>query len=301
VSNVQTQTWEEYCAKVETIRQAHPNQAANLLFRGQSDSEWKLTTTLERRTTQSFSFLDYYRSALRIQVEIETESGIKWRLPSFNRISSWVKCYDQTHYSSILAYEYLAHLRHNGFPSPLLDWSRSPFVAAYFAFCGAKADNVAIYIYLESPHGTKVGGDGVPAIRRLGPYVGTHKRHFRQQSTYTLRASFEKDDFDGSYSWRFVNHEMVFESTPPTRQDLLWKIIIPVSERRKVLRLLDEFNLNTFHYLVPKKAIWRLWRFERLTLSNPVDPVDDRSSPPLVTISDLMQLERVAAPERARR
>src|SRR5579871_975887 len=31
-------------------------------------------------------------------------------------------------------YDYMAYLRHHGFPSPLLDWTRSPYVAAFFAF-----------------------------------------------------------------------------------------------------------------------------------------------------------------------
>jgi FRG domain len=146
------------------------------------------------------------------------------------------------------AYEYLAHLRHNGFPSPLLDWSRSPYVAAYFAFSGAvtTTDAVAIYLYLERPYGRKVGGEGVPAIRTLRQYARTHRRHFRQQSAYTVCANYQQDEFDGSNRWRFVSHQTVFDMHQPTPQDFLWKIVVPSSEHDKVLMLLDDFNLNAY-------------------------------------------------------
>ena len=153
MSNViEVKTWDECYTRIQSIRDKHPEQAQNLWFRGQSSAGWKLTTTLERHANEPFSFMDYYRLALRIQPQIETESGLIWDVPAFPEIASWTKRYDHSHYS-MLADGYLAHLRHNGFPSPLLDWSRSPYVAAYFAFSGAVADSVAIYVYLESPDG----------------------------------------------------------------------------------------------------------------------------------------------------
>ncbi len=120
---IKVQTWEECCSKIETVRRTNSAQELKLLFRGLSDSTWLLSTTLERcGGAPTFSFRDYYRMALRIRAEIETESGLKWNVPPFEEISSWAAEYDQKQ-CDIKAYEYLAHLRHNGFPSPLLDWS----------------------------------------------------------------------------------------------------------------------------------------------------------------------------------
>ena len=136
VSNViEVRTWEECRARIEGIRHANEPQASKLLFRGMSDSTWQLSTTLERHSGEpNIDFKDYYRVVLRIRSEIETESGLRWDAPSFEEISSWAETYDFPHHYEVKAYEYLAHLRHNGFPSPLLDWSWSPYVAAYFAF-----------------------------------------------------------------------------------------------------------------------------------------------------------------------
>ena len=167
------------------------------------------------------------------------------------------------------AYEYLAHLRHNGFPSPLLDWSRSPYVAAYFAFSGASStDAAAIYVYLERPKGRKVGGSGIPAIRTLGQYVRTHRRHFRQQSAYTVCANYQQSDLVNSYMWHFVSHQTVFD-WQPTAQDLLWKIVVPSSERSKVLMLLDEFNLNAYSLFGSEESLMATLAYREIDAKPP--------------------------------
>jgi hypothetical protein len=77
----------------------------------------------------------------------------------------------------------------------------------------------------------------MPVIYRLGPYVGTHRRHFLQQSEYTMCLNFEDE-------WRFEQYQGVFEGY--RRQGILWKFNIPATERLKVLKLLEEYNLNAF-------------------------------------------------------
>ena len=47
--------------------------------------------------------------------------------------------------------ECMVYLRQYGFPSPLLDWSKSSYIAAYFAFSDYQRDakSVAIFAFLN--------------------------------------------------------------------------------------------------------------------------------------------------------
>jgi hypothetical protein len=45
--------------------------------------------------------------------------------------------------------------------------------------------------------------------------------------------------------WCFAKHEDVFACGNP-HQDVLWRFNIPWTERPKVLKLLDSYNLNAF-------------------------------------------------------
>jgi FRG domain len=125
--------------------------------------------------------------------------------------------------------------------SPLLDWTSSPYVAAYFAFSRARHNtDVAIYAYRERPVNFKVGGSDSAQIVSFGPLIKTHKRHFRQQSRYTACVRFENSQ------WFFTPHDSVFGMKDDLEQDLLWKMTVPATERQKALRYFDKFNLNEF-------------------------------------------------------
>ncbi|TAL00376.1 MAG: FRG domain-containing protein [Rhodospirillaceae bacterium] len=129
--------------------------------------------------------------------------------------------------------------RSHGFPSPLLDWSQSYRVAAFFAFKEVLADNVAIYVFSERPKNIKVGSSDAPYIYGLGPNVKAHPRHFLQKSEYTMCCLFKDDQI------QVTSHQDVFADAT-NDQDVVWKFVIPSSERIKVLQMFDDFNLNAY-------------------------------------------------------
>jgi len=191
------------------------------------------------------SVQEYYFLVNRIGPAIETLTGVtatqynREVVESFSNLQSF---FEFNRFPTGHDYEYLVYLRHHGFPSPLLDWSRSPYVAAFFAFRdgSAKLEKRSIYAYCETPTGAKGGAVGEPTIRVLGPYVRSHPRHFRQQSEYTLCESL-----DAQHCWQYDSHQHVVDRARPG-QDLLWRFDISVEERVNVLQQLDNYNLNAY-------------------------------------------------------
>ncbi len=213
-----------------------------LLFRGQGDSTWKLETTLDRYFSKEVSLNIYYRLTLIAKPRIETFTNYRWdAIPTLKEYEEWVDKIEISPFEAIPAYEYFAYLRHHGFPSPLLDWTASPYVAAFFAF-NLPSDNskyVSIFVYQEYSGKGKIGSSMEPAITSLGPNIRTHRRHFHQQSQYTI-CTVEKND-----SHYYTNHENVVEINDK-EQDLLWKFNIPVTELKVVLGKLHRMNINAF-------------------------------------------------------
>lgn len=241
-------------------------EAPELLFRGQADSTWGLTTTLERTNWEGMSFDDYYRLAVtRVRPVVEAFTNVVWEIPNYdlslaNSFLGDRELFSSRKFPSDEFYRYMVYLRHHGFPSPLLDWTWSMHVAAFFAFREVgTAERRSIYVYCERPHGLKGGAVGEPAIRSIGKYVRTHARHFRQQSDYTLCAAFY-EDLGG---WRFHRHDPVFGSRG--RQDYLWKFDLSSSERLPILKSLDEHNLNAFSLFDSQEALLEtMWLREQV-------------------------------------
>lgn len=177
--------------------------------------------------------------------EIEAFSGKDWDLPSFDVMRERIK--ENGHsLCPIPCYGYLVYLRHFGFPSPLLDWSKSPFIAAFFAFAKPGNSERAIYVSVPDAKGDRVVEASDPVINVHGPYVKAGRRHFSQRAWYTTSTkyscAFNDEGFNGH---EFIGHERVF-AEDKKGQDMLYKITLPGSLRRKVLGELADYNVSDF-------------------------------------------------------
>lgn len=250
-------TWQDCEQRLLKIEEENSKSLTGVWFRGVSNAEWELKTTLERRTCRPFSVAEYCQLMSRVKPEIETFTGKTWELPE------WAE--PETDFGEYFrknpALTFMTHLRHCGFPSPILDWSRSPYVAAYFAFAKVQAEmDVAIYVFSETPNNIKSGNALGPKIISHGGYaLKTHERHFRQQSSYTV--CVEKDDSSGK--WKFASHQAIFGLNQQD-QDRLYKITVPSSKRVEVLRVLDRYNLNQHSLFGSEESLMETLAFREI-------------------------------------
>ena len=102
-------------------------------------------------------------------------------------------------------YELMVHARHHGFPSPLLDWTRSRYIALYFAMADmnsivGEVDRVAVYQLgvgdWNECDDTFCGAcqEVKPAIKAVGLRPTSTPRHVRQQTVHTLCYGLETEE-----------------------------------------------------------------------------------------------------------
>lgn len=268
METIDLESWTDFSKTIEQIRfdygrhtkdsldgQYQANIGNRILFRGLRDSSWGIKTTLERtleRTTaDSFSIASYLLLADSVVNEIESHTDRQWNLPSYSQLRDEIERTQDSLRPHIpdTYYPYLVYLRHHGFPSPLLDWTRSPWIAAYFALEEQdsaedqdSAKRCSVFAFIETPNGDKMVSEGSPILKTLGPYVTTHTRHFAQKSTYSIATQWDRT----AKRHVFCSHESVQPSRDGEEQDVLIKITIPRSDRIIALRQMEDFNINHF-------------------------------------------------------
>ncbi|MDA2928256.1 FRG domain-containing protein [Acidobacteria bacterium AH-259-G07] len=274
MQEINLNSWEEFEEQIKRLENNRLQQesASKFLYRGQDDHTWSLLTTLEKnwQEEEGLSLKRYHHLIFVVKPQIESFTGVNWNILSYpDQFEKWLNENDTLMPDAFGCsidfqdtYSYMVYLRHYGFPSPFLDWSSSPYIAAYFAFRQVlrRKDNVSIYVFLESasPIGLKSGCSDKPYIYRFGPYVRTDRRHFLQQSQYTICIMHNGE-------WQYAPHEDAF-ALCDTDQDLLWKFNIPYSERLKVLRLLDGYNINALSLFGSEESLMETMSLREINL-----------------------------------
>ncbi|WP_345256632.1 FRG domain-containing protein [Flaviaesturariibacter amylovorans] len=214
----------------------------NWVFRGQAEAAWDLQNTIERT--------DF----IRLRPEIEAEFMAEFQRGARNYLTR-----DQIPEHLI---EWLALMQHHGAPTRLLDFTKSPFIAAYFAFEIALAEgggNVAIWAInihylkqrsleaLRAQYGRELEasrnivnetlfekifhGNHCSLVFPVEPFR-MNRRYSLQQSTFVSTGRAAEPFME---QLRFLGTEM---------ERAVLKIELPAVLQKQVLRELQRMNLN---------------------------------------------------------
>ena len=120
-------SWDQFNGWAQRVRSDHDA----VIFRGHGDKRFTLKTTLHR---QHRNRMERYCAELlpRFKARAEAAMGMRFDINSGDD------------YATVLG---LA--QHHGLPTPMLDWTESPYVAAFFAFADALAN---VDIRLDATH-----------------------------------------------------------------------------------------------------------------------------------------------------
>lgn len=284
---IDLKTWEDFKAKIDEINQTISSSSYGKYsdnytpkFRGQANEDWKLEPSLYRELKANdlpteISISDYYRFLFipslqqlnePLELNIKSSDFITridqddlWQ----DRLKKFTKTIRKNINYDLPYFKEMTILRHYDLISPLLDWTASPYIAAYFAFSTTPSNpnnKVAIFYYQHTlGSGHSFSSDHPKIINK--EYNKTHERHIRQQSSFTYSIKL-KDNSNMQKSvgpMVFCSHEKAFENrvivTENNQYDQLKKYTLPASERIKALKDLKTMNLLDFSLFDTKEAM----------------------------------------------
>jgi hypothetical protein len=211
------------------------------VWRGQRRADWSLSTTLDR-------LLDRLGILLETSKKIEDKSNE--HLSAFKYAARGRR---GTNPSALSENEWWALGQHFGLATPLLDWTRSPFAAAYFAFEELATDhtlNRVVYALdqravirkneelekirknEELGDGASVGGGRLPTVEFIEPLSDDNQRLVSQGGCFTRAPVGVPIEI-----W-------ISRAFEASTQAILWRIEIPDADRSICLRALNRMNIN---------------------------------------------------------
>jgi FRG domain len=257
-------TWEE--AKQQLSR-----YEAKWIFRGQRDASWKLETSLERDALGPLRHITHYPPK-----RVEHKIFIEYERALVEEFKKGAHLYLQGFPVLKHTLEWLALMQHYGTPTRLLDFTVSPYVAAFFAFrdpggdkdraiwvlnseaCAAAArtkyrqDERLLYqiFHEDGPQHKPTFYQDMEDNKLFNEYL-TWAPHYDHATVVPLASSVTNERMfvqqglfvmPSNIAVSFM--ENVASIARVEGQQILYQLIIPNSERMLVLADLDQMNIN---------------------------------------------------------
>lgn len=196
------------------------------IYRGHRRMDWRLESTFDRQLAKDLP-LSVARNLAGKHLKTFKESSLGRRgdrPPKLNDDHWW------------------ALGQHFGLATPLLDWTRSPFIAAYFAFHEEdESTGKRVVFALSLPGISSLGrileknGLAKEVVKIITPQMDGNPRLISQQGLFTkLPLGCELE----SWSRGILPNA--------TGNDMLIRMEIPSTEREEALQLLDAMNISHF-------------------------------------------------------
>ena len=167
---IEITTWKELQKELIKYDPLSNNQNNFWCFRGQDNSEWNISSTLERAELHGYEnqLLSEFKRYAHLYTDIsKTETTIEW----------------------------FSLMQHHGAPTRLTDWSKSPYVALFFALNNSEINSAYSSLYALDTYPFKF------YLRKK--YSDLTEYSFFNDETFFVHNRLEESDFQQIFSMKW--------------------------------------------------------------------------------------------------
>jgi hypothetical protein len=216
-------TWKNYKDWVSELVEGK----RSFFCRGHANDKWELKTTFHRESTHNGMTLLQYLDIIIPEIQYHI-SAVRDEIIDLSKEKEFGA--------------FLALIQHHGFPTPLLDWTVSPYIAAYFAFrevndLHPSSEYVKIYIFdymewtktFQQPLNLRDMTTKYVSVFR--PYARFNPRIIPQQGAFTVT---NVDDME----------IYILSRGTEKKKDFIYIAKISVKEKPHIMRELNLMGIN---------------------------------------------------------